>query len=77
VDVGAVVPDAAPRTCDGSVEHTKRVSPTCLVHCERNRYSVPASCANRPVSLRVYADRLVVAAEGLGARWATPGFETD
>src|SRR6185503_408584 len=31
---------------------------------ERNRYSVPASFANRPVSLRVYADRLVVAAEG-------------
>jgi hypothetical protein len=34
------------------------------VHFERNRYSVPASYANRPVSLRVYADRLVVAAEG-------------
>ena len=27
-------------------------------------YSVPASFANRPVSLRVYPDRLVVAAEG-------------
>jgi hypothetical protein len=46
------------------VEHTKRVSPTCLVHFERNRYSVPASYANRPVSLRVYPDRLVIAAEG-------------
>jgi len=34
------------------------------VHFERNRYSVPASYANRPVSLRVYAGRLVVAAEG-------------
>ena len=53
-----------PRPFDGFVEHTKRVSPTCLVHFERNRYSVPASYANRPVSLRVYADRLVVAAEG-------------
>ena len=31
---------------------------------ERNRYSVPASFANRPVSLRVYPDQLVVAAEG-------------
>lgn len=31
---------------------------------ERNRYSVPASFANRPVSLRVYPDRLVIAAEG-------------
>jgi hypothetical protein len=53
-----------PRPFDGFVEHTKRVSPTCLVHFERNRYSVPASYANRPVSQRVYADRLVVAAEG-------------
>jgi transposase len=53
-----------PRPFDGFVEHTKRVSPTCLVHFERNRYSVPASYANRPVSLRVYARRLVVAAEG-------------
>lgn len=53
-----------PRPFDGFVEHTKRVSPTCLVHFERNRYSVPASYANRPVSLRVYAERLVVAAEG-------------
>ncbi|MCB8877410.1 IS21 family transposase [Acidisoma silvae] len=49
---------------DGFVEHTKRVSPTCLVTFERNRYSVPASFANRPVSLRVYPWRLVIAAEG-------------
>lgn len=55
---------SVPRPFEGFVEHTKRVSPTCLVHFERNRYSVPASYANRPVSLRVYADRLVVAAEG-------------
>ncbi len=54
---------AMPRPFDGFVEHTKRVSPTCLVHFERNRYSVPASYANRPVSLRVYAHRLVVVAE--------------
>jgi transposase len=52
------------RPFDGFVEHTKRVSPTCLIHVERNRYSVPASFANRPVSVRVYADRLVIAAEG-------------
>jgi hypothetical protein len=52
------------RTFDGFVEHTKRVSPTCLVNFERNRYSVPASFANRPVSLRVYPDRIVIAAEG-------------
>jgi transposase len=52
------------RPFDGFVEHTKRVSPTCLVHFERNRYSVPASLANRPVSLRIYPERIVVAAEG-------------
>ena len=37
---------------------------TCLISFERNRYSVPASLANRPVSLRVYPERLVIAAEG-------------
>ena len=42
----------------------KRVSPTCLISFDRNRYSVPASFANRPVSLRVYPERIVVAAEG-------------
>mgnify|MGYP002074807944 FL=1 len=58
----ALMPVPAP--FDGFVEHTKRVSPTCLIHFERNRYSVPATFANRPISLRVYADRLVMAAEG-------------
>ena len=52
------------RPFDGFVEHAKRVSPTCLVHFERNRYSVPASFANRPVSMRIYPERIVVAAEG-------------
>lgn len=42
-----------------------RVSSTCLITHEHNRYSVPASFANRPVSLRVYADRLVVVAEAV------------
>ena len=54
----------AGRAFDGFVEYTKRVSSTCLIHLERNRYSVPASLANRPVSLRVYPARLVVVAEG-------------
>ena len=53
-----------PAMFDGFVEQSKRVSPTCLITFERNRYSVPASFANRPVSLRIYPDRLVVAAEG-------------
>ena len=55
---------SVPPAFDGFVEHSKRVSPTCLISFERNRYSVPASFANRPISLRVYPDRLVIAAEG-------------
>ena len=61
-EVPALMP--VPRSFDSYVECGKRVSPTCLVNFERNRYSVPASYANRPVSLHVYADRLVVVAEG-------------
>jgi transposase len=53
-----------PPAFDGFVELRKRVSPTCLISFERNRYSVPASFANRPVSLRIYPERIVVAAEG-------------
>jgi hypothetical protein len=49
---------------DGFVEARKRVSPTCLISFDRTRYSVPASFANRPVSLRIYPERLVVVAEG-------------
>lgn len=55
---------ALPPPFDGYVEHIKRVSPTCLIHLERNRYSVPASFANRPVSVRLYADKIVIVAEG-------------
>lgn len=51
------------RSFDGFVEQTKRVSPTCLVHFDRNRYSVPASFANRPVSLRICLERIVLVAE--------------
>src|SRR5204863_1802669 len=53
-------------SCGGNflTRNIKRVSPTCLITFERNRYSVPASFANRPVSLRIYPERLVVAAEG-------------
>ena len=52
-----------PTPFDGFVEHSKRVSSTCLITFDNNRYSVPATFANRPVSLRVYADRLVIVAE--------------
>ena len=48
------------RPFDGFVEHSKRVSPTCLVHFERNRYSVPCEWVNAMVSVRVYHDHLMV-----------------
>lgn len=54
---------ALPPAFDGYVEQTKRVSPTCLVVLDRNRYSVPAAYANRTVSLRIYAFKLVIVAE--------------
>ena len=53
-----------PVAFDGFVEQSKRVSPTCLINFERHRYSVPASFANRRISLRIYPERLVVVAEG-------------
>lgn len=55
---------ALPTAFDGFVEQSKRVSPTCLINFERNRYSVPASFANHRVSLRIYPERLVIVAEG-------------
>lgn len=60
------LPDLMPATTpfDGFIEQTKRVTPTCLVHVDRNRYSVPASFANRPISVRLYHDRVVMVAEG-------------
>jgi transposase len=53
-----------PTAFDGFVELSKRVSPTCLITFDRNRYSVPASFANRPVSLHIYPEKLVVVTEG-------------
>ena len=44
------------RPFDGFVEYAKRVSPTCLVHLDRNRYSVPASFAKgmKPIEFSDY-----------------------
>ena len=52
-----------PIAFDGFVELIKRVSPTCLIIFDRNLYCVPASFANRPVSLHIYPDLLVIVAE--------------
>ncbi|MDP2963740.1 MAG: IS21 family transposase [Sulfurimicrobium sp.] len=51
-------------TFDGYVEQMLRVSSTCLVRVDRNRYSVPASFAGKAVSVRLYADRVRIVAEG-------------
>lgn len=48
---------------DGYVEQMMRVSSTCLVRVERNRYSVPADFAGKVVSVRLYADKVRVVAE--------------
>ena len=52
-----------PVAFDGFIEHSKRVSSTCLITFEHNRYSVPASFANRVISLRVYPQQLLIVAE--------------
>ena len=48
------------RLFDGFVEQAKRVSPTCLISFERNRYKVPASCSNLPVSGSVYPNKIAI-----------------
>ena len=48
---------------DGYVEKTMRVSSTCLIKVDHNRYSVPADWANRIVSVRITADRLRMVAD--------------
>lgn len=52
-----------PEAFDGFIEHSKRVSSTCLITFEHNRYSVPARFANHAISLRVYPQRLVIVAD--------------
>ncbi len=47
-----------PTLFDGYVETTGRVTSTCLVSVDRNRYSVPCHLANRMISIHLYADRV-------------------
>ena len=49
---------------DGYVEHMLRLSSTCLVVLDRNRYSVPAAFAGRAVSVRSTATEVRVVADG-------------
>ena len=54
----------APKEFDGyRLEHC-RVSSTCLVHFDRNRYSVPCEAAGKVVQVKAYAGRLKVVEGG-------------
>jgi len=52
-------------TFDGYVEHMLRVSSTCLIVLDRNRYSVPAAFAGRAVSVRSTANEVRIVADGV------------
>lgn len=58
----ALIPYRGP--FDGFHEVQVRASKSCLVRFDRNRYSVAARAANRPVALRAYADRIEVRLDG-------------
>ncbi|WP_420170089.1 Mu transposase domain-containing protein [Catenovulum agarivorans] len=49
---------------DGFIEQSKRVSSTCLINFDRNKYPVPASYANPRVSLHAYSDKIKLVTEG-------------
>ena len=51
------------RAFDGYVERTVKVTSTCLVQYDSNHYSVPSSYAKKPISLRAYANRVVMVAD--------------
>ena len=51
-----------PTPFDGYVEKSAKVSNTCLVSVNRNRYSVPCEWANHRVSTRLYPTRVCVVA---------------
>ncbi len=53
-----------PTMYDGFAEREVRVSSTALIHYDRNRYSVDARLASKTVSVRAYADRMVMVADG-------------
>lgn len=52
-----------PAPFDGYIEVLARVSSTCLVTLQRNRYSVPCRLANQIASVHLYANRVEVVSE--------------
>jgi hypothetical protein len=55
---------AMPPPFDGYAEKSARVSATCLVHFERNRYSVECRSVGQVASVHAYAERIVVICGG-------------
>jgi len=53
-----------PLPYDGFTEREVRVSSTALVHYDRNRYSVDCRWSGKTVSVRAYAERIVMVADG-------------
>jgi transposase len=51
-----------PEPFDGYVEHPARVSSTCLVNVQRNRYSVPCELVGQVVSAHLYPTQVVIIA---------------
>jgi transposase len=62
---------------DGYVEKTLRVSSTCLVCIDHNRYSVPAEWANCLVSVRTTAHQIRIVADGKMLATHPRGFSRD
>ena len=52
-----------PSAFDGYIERSAKVSSTCLVAVERNRYSVPCELAGQRVSTRLYPSRVDIATD--------------
>lgn len=52
-----------PAPFDGYVEVLARVSSTCLVSVQRNRYSVPCHLANHKVAIHLYPERIAIYAD--------------
>jgi transposase len=67
----------SPKPFDGYVELLLRVSPTGLIHIQRNRYSVPIGLAHEMVSVRLYPHEIAVVANNLVVARHACSFERD
>jgi transposase len=56
--------ESLPLEFDGFHDKPARISPSSLFGYDRNQYSVPCAWVNQVVSLRIYADRINVIADG-------------